>query len=62
MMRMGMVMIMMMMMMMINEVDADGECFDLYSAFWGSFGVGYGVRYEVAWTEPCRGRATRHDQ
>ena len=24
---------------MINEVDADGECFDLYSAFGGSFGV-----------------------
>ena len=28
---------------MINEVDADGECFDLYSAFGGSFGVPLGV-------------------
>ena len=27
---------------MINEVDADGECFDLYSAFGGSFGRGGG--------------------
>ena len=51
---------------MINEVDADGECFDLYSAFWGSLGVPlrveYGVSYKAAWTEPHRGRATRHDQ
>ena len=24
---------------MINEVDADGECFGLYRALWGSLGV-----------------------
>ena len=33
---------------MINEVDADGECFDLYSAFWGSFEVPLRVAYGVS--------------
>ena len=34
---------------MINEVDADGECFDLYSAFGGSFGVSLGGGYRVGY-------------
>ena len=34
---------------MINEVDADGEFFDLYSAFGGSFGVSLGVGYRVGY-------------
>ena len=29
---------------------------------WHHHYQGTGYRYEVAWTEPHRGRATRHDQ